>query len=108
MKYTAPALFASRWDSVRKPGENFLQRYIAIVILILYSYLFSDFCGISISRQIRVQKLTIYKSLVQILSLIYDVEAFGHSIQEKPFVQEMAGGTNEGADVECAELMNKM
>lgn len=35
----------------------------------------------------------------QLLSLIYDAEAFGRSAQEKPFAQEMAGGTNGGIEV---------
>ncbi len=35
----------------------------------------------------------------QLLSLIYDAEAFGRSVQEKPFAWEMARGANDGAEV---------
>lgn len=35
----------------------------------------------------------------QLLSLIYDAEAFGRSVQQEPFAQEMARGTNDGAEV---------
>lgn len=35
----------------------------------------------------------------QLLSLIYDAEAFGRSVQEKPFAWEMARGTNTRAEV---------
>lgn len=35
----------------------------------------------------------------QLLSLIYDAEAFGRSVQEKPFAWEMARGTNAGTEV---------
>lgn len=35
----------------------------------------------------------------QLLSLIYDVEAFGGSAQEKPFAWEIASGMNSGAEV---------
>lgn len=35
----------------------------------------------------------------QLLSLIYDAEAFGRSVQEKSFALEMTRGTNGGAEV---------
>ena len=35
----------------------------------------------------------------QLLSLIYDAETFGRSVQEKPFAWEIARGTNAGTEI---------